>query len=255
MSSGPTVEDADGAAAPVSPSRTPFGPTVVNARGPAPARVWYSRGPLAVARDLLGAYLTTRSAEGDVTLRITEVEAYDGAEDPASHAFRGRTARNAMMFAEPGRLYVYRHLGLHHCVNVVTRPSGEPSAVLLRAGEIVAGAELARERRLRAGVVDSDRQLARGPARLAVALGLDLEANGADITEPEGAIVLHRREAAVIASHIATGARVGVGGPGADVTRFPWRLWLADERTVSAYRPGYRSPASGSSPRSGTTSA
>lgn len=253
MSTGPAVEDMDGAQPPAMPSGEPLAGDAVF--GPAPARVWYARDALAVARDLLGAYLTARSAAGDVTLRITEVEAYEGADDPASHAFRGRTARNSAMFAEPGRLYVYRHLGLHHCVNVVARPSGEPAAVLLRAGEVVDGAELARDRRLRAGVVDSDRQLARGPARLAVALGLDLGANGADVTEPGGDVVLHRREPLVAASHVASGARVGVGGPGADVSRFPWRLWLADERTVSAYRPGYRPPASKSSPRSGATSA
>ena len=114
-----------------------------------PARVWYSREVHAVARDLLGALLTTRSPEGDVTLRITEVEAYAGAEDPGSHAYRGRTSRNAVMFAEPGRLYVYRHLGLHHCLNIVAEPTGSPAAVLLRAGEIVDGVDLAWQRRMR----------------------------------------------------------------------------------------------------------
>nr|WP_240675483.1 DNA-3-methyladenine glycosylase [Cellulomonas endophytica] len=207
-----------------------------------PARVWYARDVLLVARDLLGAYLTRRSPEGDVTVRVTEVEAYAGAEDPGSHAFRGRTARNAVMFAEPGRLYVYRHLGLHHCLNVVARPAGSPAAVLLRAGEVVRGADLARERRERVGVVDSDRQLARGPARLAVCLGVDLQANGADVTEPEGELVLQRP--AVVGHHQhAAGPRVGVSGSGGDAGLFPWRLWLQDERTVSAYRPAYRSPA------------
>lgn len=222
--------------------------------GAVPARVWYARDVLAVAGDLLGAYVTTRSPDGDVTIRLTEVEAYGGADDPGSHAFRGRTPRNGPMFAEPGRLYVYRHLGLHHCLNVVTGPAGVPSAVLLRAGEVVEGTELARERRARAGVVDSDRQIARGPARLAVALGLDLDANGVDVTERGGAVVVHRLEGYVSPAH-ATGPRVGVGGEGADRARFPWRLWLSGERTVSAYRPAYRSPASVSSPPSGTTSA
>ncbi len=166
-----------------------------------PARVWFSRDVHTVARDLLGAYLTARSPEGDVTLRITEVEAYGGADDPGSHAFRGRTSRNAVMFAEPGRLYVYRHLGLHHCLNVVTEPTGSPSAVLLRAGEVVEGKELAWARREAVGVVDSERQLARGPARLAVALGLDLRANGADVTEAGGDIVLHRRPGVVQPTH------------------------------------------------------
>jgi DNA-3-methyladenine glycosylase len=222
--------------------------------GRVPARVWYSRPVLDVAADLLGAHLTVRSADGDVTLRLTEVEAYAGEADPGSHAFRGRTARNAVMFGEPGRMYVYRHLGLHHCVNVVTGPAGAASAVLLRAGEVVDGVDLARDRRARAGVVDSDRQIARGPARLAVALGLGMDDYGADVTEPGGRIVLHRDPDAVTGAH-ATGPRVGVSGAGGDAARYPWRFWLAGEPTVSAFRPAYRRPASGSSPQRGATPA
>lgn len=222
--------------------------------GVVPARTWLGRPVLDVAPDLLGAYLTVRSAEGDVTLRITEVEAYDGEADPGSHAFRGRTPRNAVMFGEAGRLYVYRHLGLHHCVNVVTGRAGAASAVLLRAGEVVDGVDLARDRRLRSGVVDSDRQIARGPARLAVALGLDLDDYGADLTEPGGRVVLHRDPDAVVGAR-CTGPRVGVAGPGGDADRYPWRFWLAGEPTVSAFRPAYRRPASGSSPQRGTTPA
>lgn len=207
-----------------------------------PARTWFDRPVLDVAADLLGTHLTVRSPQGTVTVRLTEVEAYGGADDPGSHAFRGRTARNAVMFGEPGRLYVYRHLGLHHCLNVVTGRAGMPAAVLLRAAEVVEGTDLARDRRRRVGTVDSDRQIARGPARLAVALGLDLTADGADITQPDGPVVLHRprdphRQAT------ATGPRVGVGGDGGDAGRFPWRLWLTGDPTVSAYRPAYRRPA------------
>lgn len=208
-----------------------------------PARVWYARDVNLVARDLLGAYVTARSPQGDVTIRITEVEAYGGADDPGSHAYRGRTARNAVMFAEPGRLYVYRHLGLHHCLNVVAEPTGSPAAVLLRAGEVVDGAELAWARREKVGVVDSHRQLARGPARLAVCLGLDRDDNGADVTEAGGAVVLHRHESAVQPAH-SSGPRVGVSGAGGEGNRFPWRYWLTDERTVSAYRPAYPPPTS-----------
>ncbi|MDM7831959.1 DNA-3-methyladenine glycosylase [Cellulomonas edaphi] len=208
-----------------------------------PARVWYARDVQVVARDLLGSYITARSPQGGVTVRVTEVEAYGGAADPGSHAYRGRTARNAVMFAEPGRLYVYRHLGLHHCLNVVAEPTGSPAAVLLRAGEVVDGAELAWARREEAGVVDSHRQLARGPARLAVCLGLDRDANGSDLTEPGGAVVLHRRETAVQPAH-ASGPRVGVSGVGGEGTRFPWRYWLTNEPTVSAYRPAYPRPTS-----------
>lgn len=232
----------------------PAGPWHDHRPGLVPARTWYARPVLAVAADLLGAHLTARSDEGDVTIRITEVEAYEGGADPGSHAFRGRTARNAVMFGEPGRLYVYRHLGLHHCVNVVTGPAGTPSAVLVRAGEVVTGVDLARDRRAAAGVVDSDRQIARGPARLAVALGLDTRENGTDVTEADGRVVLHRDPDALTPSH-ATGPRVGVSGDGGDPGQFPWRLWLTGEPTVSAFRPAYRRPASRSSPPRGATPA
>ncbi|WP_425954174.1 DNA-3-methyladenine glycosylase [Xylanimonas sp. McL0601] len=201
-----------------------------------PGRAWYARDVHDVARDLLGARLVRRTAGGTVTLRITEVEAYDGENDPGSHAFRGRTARNATMFGEPGRIYVYRHLGLHHCVNVVCGPVGRASAVLLRAGEVVDGAELARSRRLAVGVCDSDRQIARGPARLTVALALDLTDDGADLTDPDGPLVMALpvdRERGVV----ATGPRVGVSGDGGRADLYPWRSWLVGERTVSAYRP------------------
>jgi DNA-3-methyladenine glycosylase len=202
-----------------------------------PGRVWYARDPHAVAADLLGAHVTTRHEDGEVTVRLTEVEVYRGQVDPASHAFRGPTRRNAAMFGEPGRLYVYRHLGLHHCVNVVTGPDGVASAVLLRAGEVVEGIDVARARRARSGVTRSDVDLARGPARLAVALALDLTAYGADLTDPAGAVLVRRVPGAPPAPHL-TGPRVGVTGEGADPAAYPWRLWLAGEPTVSDFRPG-----------------
>ena len=203
-------------------------------------REWFARDVLRVAPDLLGAYLTTVSGSGRVTLRITEVEAYRGADDPASHAFRGRTDRNAAMFGEPGRLYVYRHLGLHTCANIVCGAPGSPSAVLLRAGEVVVGADLARERRARAGVVRSDRDLARGPGRLAVALGVELTWDGADVTGPN---VVVRLAGAGAQRAVVTGPRIGVNGAGGDGERYPWRFWLADEPTVSAFRPAGRPDA------------
>lgn len=200
-----------------------------------PDRSWYARPVLEVARDLLGATLVRRTPQGSVALRLTEVEAYDGATDPGSHAFRGRTARNATMFGEPGRLYVYRHLGLHYCVNVVCGPAGKASAVLLRAGEVISGADLARSRRLASGVVRSERDLARGPARLAVALALALPDDGADLTDPAGDVVL---EAATTSSgNVLTGPRVGVSGDAGRADLFPWRFWIQGEATVSAYRP------------------
>ena len=208
-----------------------------------PDRAWFERDVHAVARDLLGALLTRRTPDGAVAVRITEVEAYAGEADPGSHAYRGETARNRTMFGEPGHVYVYRHLGLHHCLNVVAQPTGSPAAVLLRAGEVVEGADVAWRRRERVGVVDSHRQLARGPARLAVCLGLDMSANGADLTEAGGAVVLHRDQSAMQPTH-ASGPRVGVAGHGGDPQHYPWRYWLTDERTVSAYRPAYRRPTS-----------
>ncbi len=209
-----------------------------------PPRSWFERNVHDVARDLLGAFVTRRSPLGDVTLRITEVEAYDGERDPGSHAFRGLSQRNRAMYGEAGRLYVYRHLGLHHCVNVVCAPEGRASAVLLRAGEVTGGAELARSRRLAKGRCDTDRQIARGPARLAVALDLDLDEYGADLVDPAGAIVVHLpdpagsdgADAGREAGEIRTGPRVGVSGRGGDAALFPWRYWLADEPTVSDYR-------------------
>ncbi|WP_129783150.1 DNA-3-methyladenine glycosylase [Promicromonospora panici] len=224
-----------------------------------PGRDWYDRPVLDVTRDLLGATLTRRTADGVVSLRLTEVEAYDGETDPGSHAYRGRNRRNATMFGEPGRLYVYRHLGLHHCVNVVCGPEGLPSAVLLRAGEVLGGTEsdgvgLARSRRRATGVVRVDRDLARGPARLAVALGIDLSDDGADVTQPDGAVVLHRRSAEpsrvepveTPTAVVRTGPRVGVSGDGGRADLHPWRLWLDGEETVSTYRaaqPRRRRPA------------
>lgn len=204
-----------------------------------PTRDWYGRPVLDVARDLLGAFLTTRSADGDVTLRITEVEAYAGRRDPGSHAYRGPTPRNAVMFGEPGHLYVYRHMGLHHCANVVCEPAGTGAGVLLRAGEVGAGVDLARARRLARGVVPSDVEIARGPARLTVALGIDMSDYGRDVTDRAGRVVVHRaaRNRPV---QFSTGPRVGVAGEGGDGGRFPWRFWLSGEPTVSAYRPGGR---------------
>ncbi len=102
---------------------------------------------LTVAPDLLGRVLVTERPEGSVAVRLTEVEAYHGPEDPASHAFRGRTSRTAVMFGPAGHLYVYFVYGMHWCANLVTGPDGEASAVLLRAGEVVAGHELAGARR------------------------------------------------------------------------------------------------------------
>jgi DNA-3-methyladenine glycosylase len=195
---------------------------------------WLAASVLDVAPRLLGARLTTRLPDGVVTVRLTEVEAYDGENDPGSHAFRGRTARNEVMFGPAGCLYVYRHLGLHMCANVVTGVEGRASAVLLRAGEVVEGVDVARGRRLRRGVVRHDSDLARGPARLADALGIDLDRNGADLLDG-GPVRL--KPPGRPAGGVVTGPRVGVSGVGGDADAYPWRFWLPGEPTVSAYRP------------------
>ena len=222
---------------------------IVEAPGPG-TRGWLARPVLDVAPALLGAHLTTVLDGETVTIRLTEVEAYDGARDPGSHAYRGETLRNTVMFGPAGHLYVYRHMGLHHCANVVTGVPGSASAVLLRAGEVLHGHEVARERRQRRGVARTDVDLARGPARLAVALGLDLSLYGIDLLDPDSPA---RLEPAASAPDHLTGPRVGVAGPGGHADQFPWRFWLPGEPTVSTYRPG-SPPRRRNAARSGPTS-
>jgi DNA-3-methyladenine glycosylase len=145
-------------------------------------RRFYLRPAITVARDLLGTYLVSRSAGQALIGRIVEVEAYLGERDPASHAYRGKTPRNEVMFGEGGHLYVYFTYGMHHCCNVVTGPEGRASAVLLRAVEPVRGVDLMRERReggTRGRV--SDAALTNGPGKLCQALGITRELNGADL--------------------------------------------------------------------------
>jgi DNA-3-methyladenine glycosylase len=189
---------------------------------------FFSRDPLVVARDLLGCRLT----HAGVTVRLTEVEAYAGAADPGSHAFRGRSPRTEVMFGPAGRLYVYFTYGMHYCANVVTGHEGAASAVLLRAGEVVAGHEVAAQRR--PGVRERDQ--ARGPARLATTLGLGRDHNGLSLVGPRAGGRVEAPEVPVEESRVRTGPRVGVSGAGGDGAVYPWRFWLDGEPTVSAYR-------------------
>ena len=123
-----------------------------------------------------------------MTVRLTEVEAYGGVgADPASHAHRGRTPRNTVMFGPPGFAYVYFVFGMHWCLNVVVEPAGRAAAVLVRAGEVVDGARPARRRR---GAAVADRDLARGPARLTTALGIDKSADGTSLVDGSGPVTL-----------------------------------------------------------------
>jgi DNA-3-methyladenine glycosylase len=174
---------------------------------------------------LLGAVLR----HGGVAMRITEVEAYLGdGSDPGSHAFRGRTRRNATMYGPPGHLYAYFSYGLHVCANIVCSPEGEASALLLRGGEIVDGLPEARSRRTTS---TADVDLARGPARLTIALGIGLGDDGADLAVPPFDLTLPTAPTPAM----LTGPRTGVSGPGGGA-EFPWRFWIPGDPTVSPYR-------------------
>jgi DNA-3-methyladenine glycosylase len=197
-------------------------------------REFFARSPLELAPALLGC----RLAHGGVTVRITEAEAYAGELDPGSHAYRGVTPRTRPMFGPPGFLYVYFTYGNHWCVNVVAGESGSASAVLLRGAEVVAGHDVARERR--PGVPERD--WCRGPGRLTKTLALDGAQSGKDLCvpllgEPAEAIIDGPCELVDPAS-VRSGPRVGVSGPGGDGTAYPWRFWIEGEPTVSTYRPG-----------------
>ena len=236
-------------------------------------RDFFARPSVEVAPGLLGCVLEHQTADGLVAVRLTEVEAYAGRSDPASHAYRGKTARNAVMFGPPGHAYVYFTYGMHFCVNLVCRGEEGPafgggaSAVLLRAGAVIAGEDLARARRTRGPARIASRDLARGPARLCQALGIDRSLDGADVCAAESPLRVRAgagrpaRSALLIRGadppkpprswgdpspqtplgrddlpgsprKIATGPRVGVSS----AAEIPWRFWLDGDPTVSPYR-------------------
>ena len=169
-------------------------------------RAWFDRPAAEVAPELLGALLMHDAPDGRVAGRIVEVEAYQGPEDRAAHSWRGRTARNAVMFDQPGHLYVYLIYGLHHCANIVCGPGDKPEAVLLRAAAITDGMELARRRRGHA----EDARLASGPGNLGAAFGIDRSLNGVDLVA--GPIRIARRASL---PRVARTPRVGVDYAGA----------------------------------------
>lgn len=194
-------------------------------------RDFFARPVVEVAPDLLGRTLVRNTPDGPIELRLTEAEAYDGENDPGSHAYRGRTARNATMFGPPGHAYVYFIYGMWFSLNAVCCPEGKASGVLLRAGEIVTGAELAAGRRPKAR---NARELAKGPARLATALDIDRSLDGTDLCAGGDAPLSLLRGRPPAPELVRNGPRTGVGGDGAD---HPWRYWIADDPTVSPYRP------------------
>jgi DNA-3-methyladenine glycosylase len=189
-----------------------------------------------VAPALLGCWLVTDRPAGRVAVRLTEVEAYSGeGMDPAAHSHRGPTPRAEIMFGPPGKLYVYFSYGVHWCANVVVAPAGVGSAVLLRAGEVVEGEELARSRRPAARAA---RDLARGPARLTQALAIGPDDRGADLLDPASPVRLHRGEPPV---DVSVGPRVGI----TQAASLPWRFWETGAPSVSVFRPGGKPRARG----------
>ncbi|MGW2580518.1 DNA-3-methyladenine glycosylase [Streptomyces virginiae] len=198
-------------------------------RTPLP-RSFFDRPVLTVAPDLLGRTLVRRTTDGPLELRITEVEAYEGESDPGSHAYRGRTARNASMFGPPGHAYVYFIYGMWFSLNLVCGPPGHASGVLLRAGEVTVGADLAAKRRVSAR---SPRELAKGPARLATALDVDRSLDGTDLCASPDSPLFLLTGTPTSADLVSSGPRTGVGGAGAT---HPYRFWLTDDPTVSPYR-------------------
>ncbi|GAA1667696.1 DNA-3-methyladenine glycosylase [Glycomyces endophyticus] len=202
-------------------------------RGPGSVldRAFFARDSVVVAPELLGCIVTANG----VSVRLTEVEAYRE-DDPASHSFRGPTPRTAVMFGPAGFLYVYFTYGMHFCANLVCGEDGTGAAVLLRAGEVVEGEALARGRR---GEAVKDRDLARGPARLAQAMGWDRSDDGRDMV---GAV--------------RTGAPAApVAGPRTGITKAAdtaWRFWIPGDRFVSPYKRHPKAPAAeGDTPATG----
>jgi DNA-3-methyladenine glycosylase len=208
----------------------------VSYAGPLLPREFFAVHSLEVAPRLLGCVLEHETDAGLVAVRLTEVEAYEGAADPASHSYRGRTARNGVMFGGPGYAYVYFTYGMHWCVNIVCLPPGTASAVLIRAGQVVSGVPLATARRSAGRARPSpvaERELARGPARLCQALGIDRAQNGLDVCSAESALRIRAAAPGGRPAGISQGPRVGIS----KAADWPWRFWVTGDPTVSVYRP------------------
>jgi DNA-3-methyladenine glycosylase len=202
-------------------------------------RTFFDRPSAEVAPDLLGCVFWSDSPQGRVAVRLVEVEAYEGEADPASHAFRGQTRRNAVMYGPAGHAYVYFTYGMHFCVNLVCQPGGEASAVLLRAGQVIEGAELAAERRTARGSGSSrssasarERDLARGPARLCQALAIDRAFDGTDVCAPGSRLGIGPPDTADGELRISRGPRIGI----TRAADWPLRFWLTGDRHVSAHQ-------------------
>ncbi len=189
-------------------------------------REFFARDPVVLARDLLGRVLFSKTPDGLLAGRIVETEAYRGGHDPASHAFRGRTARNAVMFGPPGHAYVYFTYGMHYCLNVTAETPGTAGAVLLRALEPLAGQDLMRAR----GDHGPESRLLSGPGKIGRAFGLTLKDNGRDFTRGPLGIAAG---APPSRSDIAVSRRIGISR----AVDLPYRFSVIGSRSVSARVP------------------
>jgi DNA-3-methyladenine glycosylase len=185
------------------------------------SRRFYNRSTLRVAKELLGKYLVVRKDGGYLSGKIVEAEAYIGFKDPASHAFRGKTPRNQVMFGEPGFAYVYLTYGMHHCLNLVTEENGNPAAVLIRALEPLEGIELMKTRRSRDKLTD----LASGPGKLCQALDIDRRLNGIDLCGN----LIYVEDRGEVVKGIASSSRIGVR----EGREKKWRFFVKGNEYVS----------------------
>ncbi len=186
-------------------------------------REFYSRNTLVVAKDLLGKYLIRHLNDENIVAKIVEVEAYRGSDDPASHAYKGQTPRNQLMFGKAGFSYVYFTYGKHYCLNVTTEKEGIPGAVLIRAIEIMDGLEIARQNRKANSLVN----LSNGPGKLTEALNITKIHNGLDLTERNELFIRHSE---IDRSHeITVSRRIGIKAGSEKL----WRFYIKDSTFVS----------------------
>ena len=188
-------------------------------------RHFYLRPTLQVARALLGKVIVRRTESGFLSGRIVETEAYLGTTDPASHAYRGKTGRNSVMFSLGGTLYVYFTYGMHFCANVVTGVEGKAEAVLIRGVEPIEGIDLMRQNR---GFADDgkDRQLTNGPAKFCQAFGIAREQNGVDLC---GDVLFVADDSMAAPMIISTSSRIGIAAG----KEKPWRFFIKGNGYVS----------------------
>lgn len=184
-------------------------------------RAFYTRPTTEVAQDLLGQVLVHRTPRGTVAGRIVETEAYLGEEDRAAHAWRGMTPRTRVIFGPPGHAYVYLIYGMYECLNIVAEPEGTPGCVLIRALEPVGGLEAMRVLRPKVKKVED---LANGPGKLTLAMGINREHYGADLTA--GALTVHQGEQKFM---VGVSPRIGI----THCADWPLRFYIEGNRCVS----------------------